>query len=76
MKKIVGLIILFLLAFSLNSFSIDKPHKKPQSAKIERSGKHNAKSGIKPRSKGSRKSMHKPKVKRQSRKISNNMFKL
>jgi hypothetical protein len=75
MKKILGFIIVFLMVFSVSSFSIDKPSKKKLSVKTEQLRKKNPRAGVKPRSKGGKNFKHRPKIQKQSRKVPNNMIK-
>ena len=75
MKKIVVFMMMFFLVFSINSLSQDKPPKANQSAKIEHSKSKNAKAGVNAKKKEFKKRMHRPRIKKQSRKIRNNMIK-
>jgi hypothetical protein len=75
MKKGIGLIMAFILIFSINGFSLDSPKKTPKNRKVEMTNKKSARYGLKPLSKKSQKRMQKLRIKNHNQKKTNNMRK-
>jgi hypothetical protein len=75
MKKVFGLIMAFLLIFSIDGFSLDKPQKTGKSHKVEMTNKKSARYGLKATNKKSQKRMQKLRIKNHNQKKTNNMRK-
>jgi hypothetical protein len=75
MKKVIAFIIVFLLIFSIDGFSVDKPQKTHKNRKVEMTNKKSTRYGLKPLSKKSQKRMQKIRIKNHNQKKTNNMRK-
>jgi hypothetical protein len=75
MKKVIGLIMMFILIFPVDGFSLDKPIKTHKNRKIEMTNKKISRYGLKPLSKKSQKRMQKMRIKNHNQKKTNNMRK-
>jgi hypothetical protein len=75
MKKVICLIMAFILIFSIDGFSLDKQKKTPKNRKVEMTNKKIARYGLKPLSKKSQKRMQKLRIKNHNQKKTNNMRK-
>jgi hypothetical protein len=75
MKKVISLILVFILIFSIDSYSLDKPQKTPKNRKVESINKKSSRYGLKHLNKKALKRMQKLRIKNHKQKKSNNMRK-
>jgi hypothetical protein len=75
MKKVLAFIIMLILIFSTDSFSLGKPQKTPKNNKVELTKNKRARYGLKPLSKKSQKRMQKMRIKNHNQKKTNIMRK-
>jgi hypothetical protein len=75
MKKVYAFIIVFILIFSTDSFSLCIPQKTAKNNKVELTKNKRARYGLKPLSKQSQKRMQKLRIKNHNQKKTNIMRK-
>jgi hypothetical protein len=75
MKKVVVILILLFLSFSIESYTLDKRHRSARTHRVERTNNQNVKFFKKHHSKESMKKMQRQRIRNHDQKKTNNMKK-